>query len=674
MTAMMRREGTMIEQATARKRAAPSARVEEALSRLSAVDFRLLQWLLHYPFQRADDLVIGLARWASRPTVYRHVAQLQQLGLLERVLPKTPGSGKSLYALSNLGLHVCAAHVTTSPQELAARWRADERGLLHLLPRLPCLLVIQDVVNGLVSHTADAMARQGKRPALIRWNWQRDYGSQFSYREQVTRLTADGAFAMCVRATLPAARHSDEWYSMLFLHTGLNDARLMRLRLDRILRWRECAERWPLYQHLPLVVVLATSARQSEQWQHAAEEAAMRLRLAPLLGAIACLPTGGTEMGNPWLLAWRTLATSAQCHLQDLLTPLPLAAIPSPLLPAEAEDVDGELPTGPGASAVSLLKPRLGAIIVGNFDARAAKVGTDDSDERARMALLGLRLTPRLWSLLFLLLAHPLLSACELASFSHLQLTSVRCFLYELRALDCIAPVITEVGKRWRLSGRGLRLLAAAHHFSVRNLALAPADDALDIVQRGQEWLLLHIQHTAGIYGFFASLAQAAQRERGRAHALLWWETGAACERRYQARDRWYNLKPDALAEYQRGEQRVRFWLEWDRGTMNARDLAIKFTSYAQYVASREWARERSVLPLLLCVAPDIAQEQRLLRVARSMLTNAPGLVVHSTTAPHLAAPGPLAAIWLQGAPPIEHPVQASSLRHSLFAVGKGGS
>ena len=52
------------------------------------------------------------------------------------------------------------------------------------------------------------------------------------------------------------------------------------------------------------------------------------------------------------------------------------------------------------------------------------------------------------------------------------------------------------------------------------------------------------------------------------------------------------------------GSQRRRFWLEWDRGTMNVRDLAVKFTSY---IASREFAREHSILPVLICVAPDIA-------------------------------------------------------------------
>jgi hypothetical protein len=34
------------------------------------------------------------------------------------------------------------------------------------------------------------------------------------------------------------------------------------------------------------------------------------------------------------------------------------------------------------------------------------------------------------------------------------------------------------------------------------------------------------------------------------------------------------------------------FRLEWDRGTMNASDLAVKFTSYAHYITSREWAHE----------------------------------------------------------------------------------
>jgi hypothetical protein len=112
-------------------------------------------------------------------------------------------------------------------------------------------------------------------------------------------------------------------------------------------------------------------------------------------------------------------------------------------------------------------------------------------------------------------------------------------------------------------------------------------------------------------------LAQAARREPEQ--ALCWWETGVVCERRYRVGEQWYNLKPDALAEYRVGSQQMRFWLEWDRGTMNVRDLAIKFTSYASYIATREWTIEHSMLPVLICVAPDIAQEKRMQRVVPAL-------------------------------------------------------
>jgi hypothetical protein len=257
---------------------------------------------------------------------------------------------------------------------------------------------------------------------------------------------------MCVRATLPEHGHPDQWYSLLVLHSGLHDERLMRLRLDRILRWRECPERWPLYQHMPPVVVIAASARQSAYWQHCAEEAAVKLRCDPLVGAIACLPSHEMEMRNPWLLPWRTLATNQLCHLQDLLKPLPLTAIPALLQPEDADEGSGELPAGVGESTASRPTPRIGSIITGNFAARVTSIGIGGDDERESVALLGLRLTPRLWSLLHLLLEHPLLGAGELAALLHVQLGSVRCFLYELRRLGCVEPVTTVVGERWHLS------------------------------------------------------------------------------------------------------------------------------------------------------------------------------------------------------------------------------
>ena len=140
------------------------------------------------------------------------------------------------------------------------------------------------------------------------------------------------------------------------------------------------------------------------------------------------------------------------------------------------------------------------------------------------------------------------------------------------------------------------------------------------------------------------------------------------CERYYQVQEQWYNLRPDSLADYRVGSQQMCFWLEWDRGTMNVRDLSVKFTSYAQFIASREWAREHPMLPVLLCVAPDIAQEKRMQRVAQDRLTHSPGVVLWTTTAVLLKERGPLAPIWLKGIPPHSQVAQSyGSLRQCLF-------
>jgi len=134
----------MHEQADARHRPARRLTVEVLAEReasLADIDWRLLHWLLRYPLQRVDDLVVGVVRWASRATVYRHVQALEARKLIEAVQPRTTGTGKQLYHLSNAGLHVLARHLGTSARELARSWQADEAGLLRLLrdcPRCSC--------------------------------------------------------------------------------------------------------------------------------------------------------------------------------------------------------------------------------------------------------------------------------------------------------------------------------------------------------------------------------------------------------------------------------------------------------------------------------------------------------------------------------------------------------
>lgn len=145
------------------------------------------------------------------------------------------------------------------------------------------------------------------------------------------------------------------------------------------------------------------------------------------------------------------------------------------------------------------------------------------------------------------------------------------------------------------------------------------------------------------------------------------------CERRYRVGEHWYNLRPDARAEYRIGQQRLRFWLEWDRGTMNVRDLSIKFASYAHFIASREWEREDASVPRLFCVAPDIAQEKRIQRVTDAKLEQTPGLVMYTTTEVLLNEHGLLAPIWLLHTPGcVQEGVTGSVQRFGLFGKEQG--
>jgi len=79
---------------------------------------------------------------------------------------------------------------------------------------------------------------------------------------------------------------------------------------------------------------------------------------------------------------------------------------------------------------------------------------------------------------------------------------------------------------------------------------------------------------------------------------------------------------------------------------MNVRDLAIKFTSYAQYISSREWAREYSVLPLVLCGSRYRSGKAHT-RVGKARLSNVHGLLMKSTTTELLLSQVPFASIWL---------------------------
>ena len=590
-----------------------------------------MQWLARYPLQRLGDLEVALAPWHSRSTISRCLALLLEDGFIEAILPGM-AQGKRLYHLSYKGA-VWLARYNGSGE--APRVQTEREKLIRLLPRLPVWLPLQDCVNGLVKGVASALTRQGHQAILVRWDWQREYTHTFfsRTRKQPLSVHLDGALALCLRYD---SRSSSEelqevWYHLLLLRCPLDDTRLMRQRLDRLLRWRESAERWSVYSQMPPVLILATTPRQAERWHLVNEQVAEARHLEQVQGAVACFWPEREEHASPWRLAWRTLDTRRPCHIQDLLAPQTHPVLPglAAVLPHEAPQECKMLPDLPQRPLYGLTHSSMKA------------------HPPADYRLAAFYLTPMQWALLLLLYAHPLLNTTEIAIFSMFRGDSLEKSLASLQRLGYAkARKMLEVrgkgrtNKRWTLAENGLSLLAAASNWHVLRLARRQTASA-PLWQRGLAGLLHQLPHSKGIYDFFTRLAALPGQ-------LRWWESGASCVRRFFWKGRWHSFQPDACAEYYIAEHSAfRFWLEWDQGTMNVRDLERKFTHYAAYLDAREWSREHFTLPILLCVVPDVDQERRVSRCAREVLLDSK-LLLYTSTRVLLQSRGLGAPIWRQ--------------------------
>jgi DNA-binding MarR family transcriptional regulator len=591
----------------------------------------VLSWLVR-PLQRSEDIAVALQ--VHPVTVFRHLQRLEQEGLVESITPGTIANSQRLYYLTQAGLLAVAEQQGALPQALAATWGADEATILRLLPRLSMVILVQNVINSLVTEAPERLSFPGGRRADLTWHWQRDWHHIFLSKNRRVRCVADAALVL---HRYSPQGEPGEYYPLFLLADGglhgSNDQLILQRHLEQFLRYRESAERTAHYQQFPLVVVLVTMPHQQEQWQRVALEVATRLRLAPLRGVIACVPPD-QALSSAWTLPWQGLSHHAPCHLRDALVPTELAAIPPGILVAESG--------GNHRSA----KPKQ-RLISGHYAERATQ---QEPDYHQAPAWLGIQLSHRQKTLLNMIYAAPLLSTEEIAACFDLTSPTAARALYELQHLGCLEREATEQGRRWRLTTLGLRFMAAMLHVSLPHVA-EYVEDALQ--QRGLAGLRRIIQHTAAIYGFLAMLHRTA-REQG--HQIAWWEIGGWCERRYHDHGSWHDLRPDAALEYITDTRRLRFWVEWDQGQMTGAALAVKLRAYAHYTRSREWARELRPLPGLLVVTPDPAQEQRMQRIARMCAET--GLIVRTTTASRLAQQGPLAPIWLTVMTNQPHPLR----------------
>jgi len=91
---------------------------------------------------------------------------------------------------------------------------------------------------------------------------------------------------------------------------------------------------------------------------------------------------------------------------------------------------------------------------------------------------------------------------------------------------------------------------------------------------------------------------------------MVEWQNSAACSRRH--------LRPDGYGVYRCGTGYEGFFLEYDRGSMNARDYFEKFGAYYRYGVTGRFEKDYNTYPTILVVTSDNAAEERISRVARA--------------------------------------------------------
>jgi hypothetical protein len=563
-------------------------------------DRRTLLLLARLPFVYAK-VVQQLAGLRGGASVYRSLERLEGAGLVATIRPPLrPGDAPRLRYLTDLGIATVAVDQGREPEHLARRNRLRGRDLLGMVPGLPQLVAVYELLGAL------AAARPG-RPDLLAWErpWRRRYQRPTARAPVAVELPAYAAFA---------------WEGacgayLLLPDLGGTPLRLYRAALDHLLALRgvQGAE-------FPALVVATGDRGRAAAWKDLIEEVRRARREAPLA---ACIAT------------WDELRASSEA-LADLsnIGPLPRDRLIQQirLQPLKARHPTGILPEFVG-------------------DALATPGPSSAVDGLGRVAL-GLGAADR--ALLDLIGRHPFLPLDRLAQVCDWDVRWARERRDRLIGLGLMRLVeACEVGAEAaaselvELTADGLALVAAQHGLSlgraVRHLGLAGGGPERPIGARRR--LLASLAHTLGADAIFVSLVCTAKKlaALGSDDGLVEWRNAAACSRGH--------LRPDGYGLYRHAGQLYGFFLEYDRGTMSARDYLAKFAAYHEYRASGRFEREYQGFPTVLVVTSDSSAEERIARAVRAATVGrGPALPLLLTSEWRLADPrnpyGLLGQVW----------------------------
>jgi Replication-relaxation len=231
--------------------------------------------------------------------------------------------------------------------------------------------------------------------------------------------------------------------------------------------------------------------------------------------------------------------------------------------------------------------------------------------------------------------------------------TSARLYCLELTAAGLAASA--------RLNG----LTPAA---AVRELGLAGGGP--DHPMGNRSLSLRDLPHTLGADAMFVQLiATARQRliQQASDDALVDWRGAAGCAR--------YGVQPDGYGLYRTAGHLYGFLLEYDRGTMRARDYRRKFAAYYRYRDTGRF-RDYTGFPTILVVTSGPGAENRIGAVlSAAAVGRQPPLPVLITTVGWIEAhpDGLLGPVWRETGAATRRPWRQDALQTSptLLAGGR---
>jgi len=496
--------------------------------------------------------------------MYCSVARLRTAGLISSIQPPVYApTSPHLWYLTDLGLATLALDLECDPLHLAQRFHLRDTDLLKLVPTLRHLLDTYELLGAL------AASRPGT-PTLLAWErpWRRRYPRPAGHSVGVVTVPAYAALS---------------WNGVAGSYLLLPDAGAIPLRLQQATLARLLLLRRAQDGYLPPLLIATTDRERMRAWERLLHALVRAHREAPLASRVVRwddLSRGLTDL---------PVQASEQAEA-DLIRSAPLP----PLHPRR--------PSSP--------IPRL----VGDELAIPARSTTESLGRTALVVTL-----TDYW-LLEVIGFHPYLTANQLSDVMDSSTQAVQRRLNRLLEVGLIRhPSPDEIGEETildlsELTTGGLRLVAAHLGLSlavaVRELGLVGGGPDKPVGSRRK--LLRTLTHTRGADDIFVRLYRQARARAaaGWDEAMLEWQNAAACSRRH--------LRPDGYGVYRRGTRYDGFFLEYDRGTMNARDYFKKFRAYYRYGITGRFQRDYNSYPTVLVVTSDNAAEERIARAARA--------------------------------------------------------